>query len=180
MRHYRIRLLSDVLTESRAPGWGCIKRHGGRYLRSSLQGSLDRQIGIAWLATASFPLRRLSGRWYLRVTQSVRLPRWRRPASCSGHFVTLNFTLPIHDAGGVVFEGHLKLYLMKDHFSGGRPTLPMRKNQSSSDVGPSGWAAGSCCNVCRFSSPASSSASMFGRSRSVSMPKAERKCGVVT
>ena len=34
--------------------------------------------------------------------------------------------------------------------------------------------------VCRLSNPASSNASRSGRSRSVSMPKAERKCFVVT
>ncbi len=36
VRHYCIRLLSDVVTASRASGCGCIRRHGGRYLRSNL------------------------------------------------------------------------------------------------------------------------------------------------
>ena len=48
MRHYRIRLLSDVVTTSRASRCGCIRRHGGRYLRSSLW-KRSQGIRCRWL-----------------------------------------------------------------------------------------------------------------------------------
>ena len=62
--------------------------------QSQRQSSLDRQIRIAWLATACRALRRPPARQASAVIHSVRLPRRRRPTSYSGQFVSLNFILP--------------------------------------------------------------------------------------
>lgn len=51
VRHYRIRLLSDVVPASRASGCGCASRHGGRYCEAAFElDSADKGNFCPWLA----------------------------------------------------------------------------------------------------------------------------------
>lgn len=75
--------------------------------QSQGQGGLDRQIGIAWLATARCPLRRLPGRQCLQ--RHPKREDATSPKACLVFWPVRDLELHLADtmaAGGIVLEGH--------------------------------------------------------------------------